>query len=341
MSVCSLNAQPILLFDAAPITVEKGEEKVSLPIEVTANNIAGPIVVTMTITATTIPVAVVVPPAPVAPLEYKIEESTVTVSTSGELKYFYLVLNPKLEISNRQTITVQIAAPGAVAVLKVVNIIPARNLVYTLSDYKSNQSLFLEHVIKVESSDNLLTLTGYKNKGDLYSIKRKITLKIREGYSLKESESPGWLTFAPKVSLITVPFKMRSAREGRTRVASSGVTNLGPNFDFFGYRSDRYLWNGKRQSKRIAVGVWVAPAVEDLDSINTRNKTKDFKSKQFVISTAFNITFAFNNLTFIVVPYGKDYATTSLGKDWIYNKKSWWGFGIGLDPKWLIAVLGK
>jgi hypothetical protein len=41
------------------------------------------------------------------------------------------------------------------------------------------------------------------------------------------------------------------------------------------------------------------------------------------------------------VPIGFDIATSSIGKKWVYNERRWWGFGIGLEPKFLNSIANK
>lgn len=89
-------------------------------------------------------------------------------------------------------------------------------------------------------------------------------------------------------------------------------------------------------------GVFVAPGVEELDSTMTSGFLKGAtKSKQLFISTGLTFTAAFNNLTFVFVPVGWDFSTSETGSNWVYNKRRWWGFGIGVDPKILAAIFNK
>ena len=52
-----------------------------------------------------------------------------------------------------------------------------------------------------------------------------------------------------------------------------------------------------------------------------------FKQQQFIAS-GLTITYFYNNITFGFVPLGFDFATSTLGKEWVYHNKRWWGFGI-------------
>lgn len=69
--------------------------------------------------------------------------------------------------------------------------------------------------------------------------------------------------------------------------------------------------------------------------------TKNIKSKQMFISTGLTINYSYNNIKVSFIPIGFDFGTTSLGKKWVYNKRRWWGFGIGLEPKFFSALMNK
>ena len=93
---------------------------------------------------------------------------------------------------------------------------------------------------------------------------------------------------------------------------------------------------------KFSLGIWAAPMVEKLNSETTKNYLKDENEvSQFFISTGLTINYTYNNISFSFVPIGFDYATSTIGKEWIYNQKRWWGFGIGLEPKFLQSLMNK
>lgn len=59
------------------------------------------------------------------------------------------------------------------------------------------------------------------------------------------------------------------------------------------------------------------------------------------MSTGLTLNYSYNKLTFTLVPIGFDFATNTAGKQWNYNGKYWWGFGIGVDLKILESIFNK
>jgi hypothetical protein len=58
-------------------------------------------------------------------------------------------------------------------------------------------------------------------------------------------------------------------------------------------------------------------------------------SNQFILSTSFAITYTYKSITVGVIPAGIDFGLSSDSKHWIYKRKYWWGFGLGIDSKFL------
>jgi len=68
--------------------------------------------------------------------------------------------------------------------------------------------------------------------------------------------------------------------------------------------------------------MYAAPTVEELDNQQTRSTLRTTeKSKQLFLSFGLTASYTYNNLVFTFVPAGFDFATSSLGNDWIYNRK--------------------
>jgi hypothetical protein len=213
---------------------------------------------------------------------------------------------------------------------------------YTLDDYSKHHKL--DYIIEVESNKDTLKIYGYDKNDDSNLVCRKVKLNRYEVLGVNEwswAFSSGHFKPLP-VSLTTVPFKVRPKLDEFKTNASSGTTNLGLNFDLGRWKTERYFATGKKSIHKFYGGIWIAPSVEELDSLQTRGFLKGgSKSKQLFVSTALTINYAYNNLTFTFVPIGIDLATSSTGKEWIYNEKRWWGFGIGLEPKFLNTITNK
>lgn len=198
----------------------------------------------------------------------------------------------------------------------------------------------LKQVIEVESNKDSLTLYGYQKGNDSTLIKRKIKLDRYDVYAITSFSGIWKKSFS--LSLTTVPFKVRPRFKEFNVNAISSLSNVGLNIDITRIHCDRYFASGKKSSHRLYAGVWVAPSVEELTSVTTRDfLANGTTSKQMFVSTALTINYTYNNLTFTFVPMGFDFATSSVGRKWIYNGNRWWGFGIGIEPKFLSAIANK
>ncbi|MBL7789383.1 MAG: hypothetical protein JNL75_06060 [Chitinophagales bacterium] len=217
----------------------------------------------------------------------------------------------------------------------------------------------LDYVTKVESNDNILTVSGEKIiDDDNNSLYTKKYVKLEKGESLIIGERfklwrwNSYLKSNP-LALITIPFKIRpEISEGGSKfyaTANSGITNLGLNCEITKFQLDKYNASGKKTTIKAALGIWAAPSVEELDSLSTsgaggklgKGAGKIEKSKQFFVSTGLTLTFSYNDISFVIVPAGWDIGTTSIGNNWVYDKKWWWGFGIGISPKIFSTILNK
>lgn len=120
---------------------------------------------------------------------------------------------------------------------------------------------------------------------------------------------------------------------------SSDLKNIGVNVDFISWQWDRYFAIGKTSTHRASLGILATPLVEELTEKNTKNKTD--ASKQLFTSFGLSLNYSYNKLTFTLIPLGFDFATNTAGKEWVYNGKYWWGFGLGVDLKILEGVFNK
>ncbi|MDH5380301.1 MAG: hypothetical protein OEW75_05600 [Cyclobacteriaceae bacterium] len=211
-----------------------------------------------------------------------------------------------------------------------------------LTDYLNQHKI--DYLIKVEYNKDTLILFGYKNGNNSTLINRKVKLCRYEVLGVNEWSSifnKGHFK-SLKISITTIPFKVKTKFNEFETNATSGISNVGLNFDLGRWKTDRYFASGEKSNHKFYGGIWIAPSVEELDSIHTKGFLADGKkSKQLFVSTAFTINYTYNNLTFTFVPIGFDFATSSIGKEWIYNRRRWWGFGIGLEPKFLNTIANK
>lgn len=223
-----------------------------------------------------------------------------------------------------------------------INCFGQKKKFYILKDYLDNHKLY--SIIEVESNKDTLIVYGYDKNDNSTLKKRKVKLDRYQVLGINE-----WSWFGNSghfkplpISITTVPFKIRPELDEFETNATSGVSNLGLNFDLGRWKTERYFAGGKKSTHKFYGGIWVAPSVEELDSIQTRGfLNSEKKSKQLFISTALTLNYTYNNLTFTFVPIGLDFATSSIGKEWIYDGRRWWGFGIGLEPKFLNSIANK
>lgn len=260
--------------------------------------------------------------------------------TKKTLSGFYITLDRSITIYSNKTVYVKIICEGTTLNTIQISIEPSD---ISLDDYfNETNDVKLDEVTKVESIDNVLTVSGYKkNAGtnEFSFLKRKIVLKKGEVYTVKDAS---FSLYKPALSLITVPFKIRPKQDAFKTTASSGLTNIGFNLDFFGWKRERYFSSGKKSALRYGFGTWIAPSVEELDSVYTDGFLgKNVKSKQLFISTGFTFSISYNDVSFVIVPAGWDFATSTIGKNWVYNKQRWWGFGIAISPTVFAPILNK
>lgn len=271
--------------------------------------------------------------------------------------FSYLVVKKDMEKVNKEVaikLTITTDGNSSAGPLSKITLKRANDITYTLSDYLGNPDLRLKYVSKVESNNHVLTIYGYKQGicKHIYKCDQvaKVNVALGAGQVFAVSE---WSLLwninhwrpAP-IALTTIPFKVRPKLEenGRTyqSTASAGLTNVGFNIDLAKYQIDRYFVSGRKSTHKFSLGFWAAPGVEEMDSVFTEGFLKDGeKSKQFVVSTGFTVTYSYNGITFSIVPIGWDASPTTVGDEWVYDGKRWFGFGIGINPIILATVLNK
>ncbi|QQQ30228.1 hypothetical protein [Chryseobacterium indoltheticum] len=190
---------------------------------------------------------------------------------------------------------------------------------------------YFKIITGVKISNDTITVKGFRENGNFDKFIKKMTL----GYVYSNKT----VVYYPKFSLLTLPFKIRPKTNDYSSSAYSGLDNIGLNIDFSSLQWDKYFSTGRSSSSRVSAGILLAPAVEEMTIENTKNNSAN--KKQLFISTGITLNYSYNKLTFTIVPVGFDFATNTAGKEWVYNKRYWWGFGIGLDLKILENLIDK
>ncbi|WP_276484761.1 hypothetical protein [Paraflavitalea pollutisoli] len=265
-----------------------------------------------------------------------------------------IIIPAGVVIDVNKAMTLQIYLSNSLVAQKMINIEPANDVIYSADQYVNSPTVVLDEVVKVESTNNLLTISGFRNGG---FTKRQVLLRKNQVLAIHDWSymfGSGYLSSSP-LSLVTVPFKIRpraevtlnknSAPVDTTFSASamSGITNIGVNIDIFKWTLDRYFSSGKKSTHKFGGGVIITPGVEELGAtvVKDNSLTGDKKSKQFYVSIGLSGFYSYNGITFFIVPAAIDWAPSSIGKQWIYNKKYWWGFGIGINPTTISQLFNK
>lgn len=219
-----------------------------------------------------------------------------------------------------------------------IRIVPAPEYSYTLTNYLTDQRLRLEEVTNVEAKNNILTVYGYTKNNKNSIVSRNVALKRREVLAISNFD----LSFIPKISFTTIPYKVRPKTDSLETKAYSGLSNIGLNFDFIGWEMNRYFASGKKSNHRLGVGVWFAPSVEEIDYKHVKGvSNKTGTTNQLFLSGGITLSYTYNEISFVAVPVGWDWGMNSISKDWIYSGKRWWGFGIALSPKIFAPIFNK
>lgn len=179
-------------------------------------------------------------------------------------------------------------------------------------------------VTKVEAKKDTMYVSGFEKESGVYT-EAEWPMEHYNVYTNRTTK------FFPTVSLVTVPFKIRPKSGDLSSSAYSDLKNIGVNVDFYSVKWDRYFATGKTSTHRASGGLLVAPLVEELTEDNTIDGIAN--DKQLFWSLGFALNYSYNKLTFTFIPIGFDIAHHSSGKQWVYNRKYWWGFGIGVDLK--------
>jgi len=179
------------------------------------------------------------------------------------------------------------------------------------------------NVVAVTSEGGILNINGYSGNNFLST---RVLLTPTQVLAISKS------SFRPHLSLVTIPFKVRSSIDTIPQNVQTGLTNAGIGLNIYNYKLTRYFSSGNKSTHLFGFGFIFAPAAEELSPDNTR-KYVNKKSKQLFVSTGVSFAYTYNDLTFMLIPAGFDFATTTDGRNYIYNKKRWWGLGIGISTK--------
>lgn len=177
--------------------------------------------------------------------------------------------------------------------------------------------------VAVETKGGILHITGYQSAN---FVSKDVLLARNDVFVISK------LKFAPTLSLLTIPIKVRGKQDTIPQNVQTGLTNIGISVNLLNYKKTKFFSSGKQAVHIISAGVLLAPTVEELTPENTK-KMLTKKSKQMFFSAGLNITYTYNDISFSFVPIGIDIPTTLDGKKYIYKNKRWWGFGVGITTK--------
>jgi hypothetical protein len=115
---------------------------------------------------------------------------------------------------------------------------------YNLNEYKNKK---LGYVIEVESNKDTLTIYGYEKGDNSKLISRKVKLNRYDVLAINEWSSifNGYHYKPLPISITTVPFKVRPELDEFETNVTSGIKNIGLNFDLGRWKTERYFASGK------------------------------------------------------------------------------------------------
>lgn len=137
------------------------------------------------------------------------------------------------------------------------------------------------------------------------------------------------------VSVVSVPFKIRSKNKEGFITANSEFNNIGLYFPLSIWERRHYSIDNTNSFHKFSFGLLLAPMSQKLNDNNTfnffQNSSKSYSA--FIMSTALSFSYTYNNITFSFIPLGADFGTDNAGKNWDNHGNFWTGFGIGIDTK--------
>lgn len=168
---------------------------------------------------------------------------------------------------------------------------------------------------------------------------------IYEGKGYIKVPENGYTTLVKsylKISAISVPFTVRPALNDSIGQLVSNDLNLGAslsyniNLEFFKNRRIQ----AKKSVYGISAGLGFGLSKVTLDSASTSLSSNSYDSSQDGVALSLLPGIGINFKGFQVLAfYGLDFALTKNVKDWNYNKKPYFGFGIGFDISTFSKIL--
>lgn len=137
------------------------------------------------------------------------------------------------------------------------------------------------------------------------------------------------------ISVLTVPFKIRSENSNGYWTAKADVKNAGIYVPLALWDNKRYWIDNSTSSHKFSVGAVIAPMAQELNDANTGGffNDEDASYSAFMMSTSFALTYTYKNITFALIPAGVDFGFDDGSKKWEHQGRYWAGFGIGIDTK--------
>ncbi|MGM0943970.1 MAG: hypothetical protein ACQEW9_02240 [Bacteroidota bacterium] len=197
---------------------------------------------------------------------------------------------------------------------------------------------------KFNADSGLWKIGGWKNKvvndctcGSeyiLYNVKVKEKDVIFEPY--------GGFSWIPKVSILSVPVKIRpslkytpkGSQEEVKRPHEGGIDlkNVNVGLNFYNKTIDRYFSYGTSTSHKWSGGILLGLSAIGLteDNVNIKANSDFNEVTQLFVSTGLNVSYSYNTINFSLVPVAWDWAVSQTGRNYVYHKKVWFGFGVGI-----------
>jgi hypothetical protein len=135
-------------------------------------------------------------------------------------------------------------------------------------------------------------------------------------------------------SVMTVPIKIRTKNEDGFVTAQADLKNVGLYFPIKVKEIKRVWIDNSTSNHKISFGFLIAPMVEVLSDKNTNNyfNNADVSYSAMMLSTSFGCTYTYKSITLAAV-MGMDNGLDEASKNWVNDRKWWFGLGFGIDTK--------
>lgn len=131
------------------------------------------------------------------------------------------------------------------------------------------------------------------------------------------------------LNIATIPFKIFPKTKYPSSV-SGDIDNVGLYGGLRFYDFSILKANGKEIKSNVGAGIYLAPSVVKLDKDNS-SIIDDTEVSKMYLTTAFAFHIKYQSFTIMIVPAGMDIPFSESSKQWDYDGKYWWGFGLGID----------